>query len=335
MTETRISDIIEPEVFNRYMLEETIKNSSLIRSGIVIPDPELDVLAAAGGRTINMPFFKDLGGDSEVLAEGSALQVNAVTAGQDIARLHFRGKAWGSNDLAASIAGADPMAAIALRVATFWAYDEQKTLINSLVGVFTDNVNNDSNDLVHQTAAEATGDIVQWNGSSPTVMNPVAIIDGESLLGDAQEKFVAIMMHSKCFGDLKKQELIDYVQPSGVSTKIPLYLDKEVIVNDSCPRRDGTTSGTNTVYQSFLFGMGAIGRGEGSPKTPIETDRTALEGSDILITRRHYILHPRGIAWTDSAIAGMSPTFLEMAEAAQWSRVYEQKNIRIAMIETN
>lgn len=335
MTETRIADIIVPEVFLPYMLEETVKNSSLIRSGVVVPDPALDVLASKGGKLVEMPFFQDLTGESEVLSDSSALTLSGITTAQDTARLHTRGKAWGSNDLAASLAGADPMAAIAQRVALFWAMDEQNMLIKSLQGVFADNADNDSGDLIHTAAAEATADVKEWNDASPTVMNPVAIVNGQFLLGDAQDKFTAIMMHSKCLGDLVKQELIEYRQPSGVTTRIPYYLDKEVIVNDNCPTRAGTGTGTPDVYQSFLFGMGAVGRGEGSPRVPVETGRQELSGVDFLVTRRHYLMHPRGIQWQESSIAGVSPTFDEVAEAAQWDRVYEKKNIRIAMIETN
>jgi len=335
MTETRISDIVEPDVFLNYMLEQSNKNNSLIQSNIVIPDPELDILAQSGGRTINMPFFKDLGGASEVLAEGSALTVNPITTGTDIARLHFRGKAWGSNDLAMAIAGADPMAAIATYVGKWWANVEQGMLIQSLIGVFLDNNDNDSNDLIHTAAAEATADIKQWNDAAPTVMNPIAILDGAQLLGDAKSKFTAIVMHSKCMTDLLKQELIDYRKPSEGDDMIPYYLNKRVIENDDCPTRSGTGTGTPTVYKSFLFAEGAVGRGEGGAPTPVETGRTELEGSDFLITRRHFLLHPRGFAWTDSSIAGTSPDNTELAEAAQWNRVYAQKSTRCAMIETN
>lgn len=335
MTETRITNIVEPEVFMGYMLEQSVLNNSFIQSGIIVPDPELDILARAGGRTVNMPFFKDLTGASEVLQEGSALTVNAITTGTDIARLHLRGKAWGSNDLAAAIAGTDPMAAIATYVGNWWADVEQDMIIQSLVGVFLDNSDNDSGDLIHTAAAEATADIKAWNDAAPTVMNPIAILDGAQLLGDAKSKFTAIAMHSKCLTDLLKQELIDYRPASEGKDLIPFYLNKRVIENDNCPTRSGTGTGTPTVYKSFLFAEGAIGRGEGSAPVPVETGRTELEGSDFLVTRRHFLLHPRGFAWTDSDIALEAPSNVELAEAAQWNRVYTAKNVRCTMIETN
>ena len=263
--------------------------------------------------------------------------VSNINTGQDKARIHPRGNAWGVNDLAVALSGADPMAAIASLVAGWKAADEQKMLIASLAGVFADNIANDNGDLVQVTAAESIADQRPWNDASPTVMNPIAIIDAAQLLGDAAGKFTAIAMHSKCYADLVKQELIDFIKPSDGSVDIPTYMGKRIIVDDTCPTRAGTTDGI--VYQSYLFGQGAVGKGDGDAPTPLETDREALASNDILIIRNHTILHPRGFAWQENAIAGATtgggPTNLELAEAVQWDRVYEKKNTRCVMIETN
>ena len=76
MTATRIADIIVPEVFNSYVVQRSAELSALVRSGIVVLDPALDVLAQAGGKLINMPFFNDLTGDDEVLSDSGSLTVN-------------------------------------------------------------------------------------------------------------------------------------------------------------------------------------------------------------------------------------------------------------------
>ena len=64
---TRIQDVVVPEVFNPYVIQRTAELSKLVRSGIVVPNPELDKLALAGGKLINMPYWDDLNGDDEVL----------------------------------------------------------------------------------------------------------------------------------------------------------------------------------------------------------------------------------------------------------------------------
>jgi len=334
MAATRITDIIEPSVWNPYMLQRTTELSNLIASGIVVKDSEMDILAAKGSRTINMPYFKDLTGTDELLSDTSPLNVYNITTDKDIARILYRGKAFGSNELTNAISGADPMEAIASLVASWWVRREQDVLINVLAGVFADNLANDSGDLIHTAAAEAIADTKAYNDASPTVMNPIAILDAKAKLGDAAGKLTAIMMHSKQYLDLQKQNVIDFIEGSEAKVRIPYYMGYRVIVDDNCPTRAGTTDGT--VYKAFLFGEGAIARGEGAPETPVETDRDSLQGDDILVTRRHFLLHPRGIAWQESTVTdGISPSNANLALAANWDRVYEKKAIRMVMLETN
>jgi len=333
MANTLIANIIEPSVFVPYMLEKTTELSALIQSGIVVRDPAMDILASTGGRTLNMPFFQDLTGASESLDDENPLTTANITTAQDVARMLYRGKAWKANELTNAVSGADPMATIASLVASWWVRDEQSTLLAILKGVFASNAQNNSSDLIMKSAAEATGDIKTYTDASPTVMNPIAIIDAAGKLGDASSKLTAIMMHSKCYTDLIKQNLIDYIPASYGTTKLPYYLGYRVIVDDLCPTRVGTTSGT--VYQSFLFSEGAIARGEGRPEVPAETDRDSLAGDDILISRRHFILHPRGIKWIEATVTYTSPSNDDLALTAHWLRVYDKKSIRMVMLETN
>lgn len=333
MATVTIADLWTPDVWNDAFLELTTTSSSLIESGIVVVDPFINSLAQGGGNLITMPFFNDLTGDDEILSDSSPLTPQIIGSGQDAARLHLRGDARSVNDLSADMSGADPLMVIMNRVLAYWDRREQDLLVSTLIGMFEDNSDNDSGDLILTHGAEQTGSQVAWNGSSPTVMCPEAILDGQALLGDAQDRFTAIMMHSKCYTDLLKQELIDFVRPSGSPSAIKMYLDKRVIINDLCPTRAGTTSGT--LYQSFLFGEGAIARGEGRASVPSELDRDALAHDTRFITRRHFLLHPRGIKWEEGSVSGAAPTNDECELAANWNRVYDQKNIRIAMIETN
>jgi hypothetical protein len=87
------------------------------------------------------------------------------------------------------------------------------------------------------------------------------------------------------------------------------------------------------VYDTFLFGPGAVGYGEGSPKVPSETGRAPLTngGQEYLVSRRHFVLHPRGIRWTpvSGVPAKKTPSDVELANEANWTRVYQPQNIRI------
>lgn len=326
MAKTQISDVIVPEVFNPYVTERTAELSALRRSGVISSSGELNRLASAGGRLINMPFWNDLTGDDEVLSDSGALTPQKITAAQDVAVLLMRGKAWSSNDLAKALSGDDPMRAIGDLVAAYWARMEQKTLISLLTGVFgAASMANAVHDIAERTTAASVADANR--------ISAAAVIDAATLLGDAAGGLTAIAMHSGVYSQLQKQNLIDFQPTNAQNIGWGTYLGKTVIVDDGCPVETFDTTGK--AYTSYLFGSGAIGMGDGAAPVPTETDRDSLAGDDILVNRRHYILHPRGVKFTDSSVAGASPTNAELATAANWTRVYEQKNVRLVQLITN
>lgn len=308
MAKTKISDVIVPEVFNPYVVQRTMELSALYNSGIISNNPELDRLASSGGTTINMPYWEDLNGDDEVLSDDGALTPAKITAGQDIAVLLMRGKAWSANDLAKALSGDDPMAAIGDLVAEYWARRMQATAIKVLDGAFA--------------ASNMTNKVLDISslGDDKAKINGETFLDALQLMGDAKDKLTGVIMHSATETQLRKNNLIQTELDSN-NKPISLFMEKRVIIDDSCPVSTGT-------YATYLFGEGAIGLGNGGAPVPTETDRDSLAGDDILINRKHYILHPRGVKWIGSA-AGSSPTNTELATGTNWSRVYEDKAIRM------
>lgn len=53
----------------------------------------------------------------------------------------------------------------------------------------------------------------------------------------------------------------------------------------------------------------------------------------MLVNRRHFILHPRGVAFQNDSVAGASPTNAELATGTNWARVYDNKLIRIVQFK--
>jgi len=323
MAATRLTDVIVPDVWNPYLIQLSAELSALWQSGIVAPVAEYDKFQNEGGNTLNLPFWNDLTGDDEVLsATGSSLTVNAIDSGQDIAVVNARGKAWGINELAAQLSGDDPAGAIAGMVAEFWNRKFQTTLINILTGAFES--------MGDESVSVNILDISEDSGSAG-IISADQMMDAQQLLGDAKGRLTAISMHSAVENYLAKQDIIDYVEPSSVGPRLPFYQDKRVIVDDGHPAN--TVSGvTGTVYDTYFFGPGAIGWAEGTGKlTMTEMDRDALAGEDILINRRNYIMHPRGISWVGTATGG-GPTNAALATGTNWTRVYDAKNIRIVLL---
>lgn len=326
MAVTRLADIIVPEVFYNYVVNETPEKSLLFKSGIVQTDPR--VIVPDGGDTVKMPYFNDLDGDPEPIQSDFALTPGKITTGQDIARVLEFGRAWSAEDLAAELAGADPMQAIAGRVVAYWDRQYQKILLKALDGVFADNVANDGADLVNDIAIEDGA-----NAAAANKISAEAVLDTAQLLGDAKGNFTAIGMHSVIHTALQKQNLIEFIPDSRADVGFGTYLGKTIIVDDGLPVVAGGVSGFK--YTTYLFASGAVGYAEGQPKTPVETDRNSLKGEDILIHRRKFILHPRGIKFTEGAVVGAMPTLDELANALNWDRVYDKKKIRVVKLVTN
>ena len=67
----------------------------------------------------------------------------------------------------------------------------------------------------------------------------------------------------------------------------------------------------------------------------VELARVPLDSDSVLINRRRYILHPRGVKFTSACVAGDSPTTAELETAANWVRVWENKNVRLVAITHN
>ena len=318
------SDIIIPEVFTPYVIEQTTQRDAFLASGVVQPMAELN--ATEGGDYINVPFWKaNLSGDFEVLTDSSSLTPSKITADKQVGVVLHRGRAWEARDLAALAAGADPMAAIGAKVADYVANQRQKDLIKCLEGVFGSLTGSDSpafTDLRVDTTGMGT-------------LSPRTVAKVRAKLGDQGDKLTAVAMHSAIYYDLVERKAIDYVATTdarGTSTtqsggsiaaafgevSVPSYMGLRVIVSDDL-------APTSTNYPVYFFTAGAIASGE-QMAMQTETDRDILAKSDAMSIDLHYCYHPVGAKWT---VGTVNPTQAQLATIGNWTKVYETKNIGI------
>lgn len=314
MAETTLHDVIVPELFNPYTINRTMELSALFKSGIVVNSPEFDRLASEAAPTHNMPFFEDLTGPAQDIVEGQELTANKITSSKDVSTTIRRGQVFASTNLAASLAGKDPMKAIGDLTAEYWARQMQAELTSALKGVFA-----------ATSMSDHVLDISTLSGKAANI-SASSFIDAVQLLGDAQGQLTGVVMHSMTKSYLKKQNLIE-TQRDSTDVEFDTYQGRRVIVDDGCPV-DGD------VYTTYLFGNGAIALGNGSPvgHVPTEVKRDPMVGAgvDYLITRRVFILHPRGIAWQNAKRANAETvTRKELEDKTNWKRVYEPKQIRM------
>jgi len=264
-----------------------------------------------------MPFWNDLTDADELLDDRNPLTPGLIQAAQDEAVILRRGRAWGVNDLAANLAGDDPMKVIGDLVAAYWARRLQAILLAKLAGVFGS-----------ATMAGNVHDITQAVAPATPNFTASTFVDAVQRLGDAKEQLTGILIHSATEASLAKQDLIATAKGSAGKTEVKTFMGKTVIVDDGCP-----VDAVNANYTSYVFGPSALALGNGNPVSfvPTETARDSLAGEDFLINRKTMILHPRGVRWTPGVgvPAGVSPSNAELAAGANWTRVYENKAIRM------
>ena len=322
MATTKIANVIVPEVYNPYVLQKEVELNQVIASGIATNDPDLkfpNVSAGVkGGKTIHIPFWKSLigsGATDEVLDDTTALTLNNISAGESIAAINIRGKAWGVNDLARYLSGDDPMAAVADMNAAYWANAEQHVLVKTLEGI-TD-----------KTAGAIKDHVLDISGESgaAAVLSSEAMVDAIYLMGDHASELAGVMMHSQAMAKLVKLNLIDTIRDADNDVEYKAYMGKRVIVDD-------TLAATSGAYPIYFFGQGAVAFNQDTEGLELtETDRDSLGGNDILVTRRAFVMHPRGLKWVGTA-SGATPSNAELATAANWELADELKNVPITKL---
>ena len=327
------SDLIIPEIFTPYVIEQTTQRDSFLASGVVAPMAELN--ATEGGDFVNVPFFSaNLTGDFEVLSDSSSLTPSKISTDKQVGVILHRGRAFESRDLAALASGADPMAAIGQKIGAYIANQRQKDLLACLDGVFGSINANDSNSAFFGLTIDSE------SGDTPTGLSPKHVAKARSILGDQGDKLTAVCMHSKVYYDLVERKMVDYVLASdgnggsatasggtiapayGGDNTVPTYCGLRVIVSDDVST---TGSGSSTEYSTYFFTQGAVASGEQAGLTT-ETDRDILAKSDAMAVDLHYCYHPVGSKW---AVTTVNPTRTQLGTVANWSKVYETKNIGI------
>ena len=311
MAVSKVADVVVPEVYNDYFMENSIHKSAIWRAGIVATNPEFGALLQGGAKQFEMPFWQSndvIGSDASVVNEDATVTPSSISAAQMAARRQFREKAFGQNDLASVLAGDSPLEAILELTEEFWNRNFQKVLFKSIQGVIADNVANDSSDMVQDITSDAI-----------TTINSNAVIDAIGKFGDQNSEITAIGMHSVPYQTLQKLNLIDFRPDNEQNIGWGTYLGQTVIVDD--------TLLVSTTYWTILFKPGAFGFAEDLTTgryepTSVDRDETKSGGQTLYYTRRVYLMHPGGFAWSDdSGSTTDSPTDAELITAANWNRV--------------
>lgn len=339
---TRVGDVIVPQVFTPYTQQLTEEKSRLVQSGLLARSEGLDTLLSGGGLTFQVPSFNDLDNDADRVSTDTSVPFSDADASlpggvarppnplkiqtlREIAVRMNRNNSWSSSDLAAILAGADPMNAIASRVAAYWVRRLQAAFIATWNGVIADNVANDGGDYINNISGGGFIDGV-------TNFSAEAFLDAAQTMGDSQDDLVACAVHSVVYNRMMKNNLIDFIPDSEGRINIPTFLGREVIIDDGLPR-------TGSVYDTWLFGAGATQFGVGTPPVATEVERKSGGGNgggqDVLYSRVMWAIHPTGHAFVQSSPPDGGPSNTDLATVTTWDRRYTQrKQIKFARLVT-
>lgn len=335
---TRVSDVVVPEIFTPYIQQLTEQKARIIQSGVAVRDPAIDELLAGGGLTFNVPSFRDLDDDTDrVSTDTVSSRFSGGTADpdplkvetdQEVAVRLNRNNSWSSADLAAVLAGDDPLEAIAARVAYYWTRRLQAVFIATMNGVIADNTASDAGDYTNDiSGASYVAGVTDFSAE--------AFIDASVTMGDSMEDLTAVMVHSVVFSRMQKNNLIDFIPDATGQIQIPTFLGREVVVDDGMPV-------TGSVYDTWLFGAGTVRLGVGTPKVPTEVERIPGAGNgggqEVLYNRHEWSMHPVGHAYTGTSPnggPGNGAGANDLQNAGSWNRVYpERKQIKFARLVT-
>ena len=339
MATTRLSDIIYGPLFLPTTIQRIAQLSRIRNSPIVSADAQIQQFANGPGDIVQMPFWNDLAGDSNVSSDDPAQSAvpNKLTQGQDMARKVRRNNGWQSANLVAAVLAEDPLDVVSQLIAEYWNREEQVVLGKTMAGVFA------SSGMSGNVLNVASEDPAGNSGANAVKFNADVAANAYALLGEYGQTLSAVLMHSRVFWNLRAQSAIVYLTDPATGLPMndrPTWDGKDVFVSDQCPRVAGTTSGFK--YTSYLFGNGAIAyseaTGQGGPKKPVEISSVAEagngEGVETVWYRRAWVMHPRGIAFTGSP-AGNSATNTELATGGNWTRKYDPKLLRMVAVTTN
>ena len=337
MANTELTDIFVPEVFASYQVNDSVEKTAFVESGVVVLNPELDARAKSGGLLTTVPFWNDLDASIEPNYSNTTYtdvaEPQKITSDEMTARISYLNEGFSSSDLNKELAGSDPMQRIANRVDAYWERQFQRRVLAIAVGLYNDNVAANASDMTVDVTSSTPGTITDANRFDSS-----SFVDAQFTMGDQVGKLGVFATHSMIYKRMVKEQLIDFIRDAEGKLLWTEYLGARVIVDDGMPTF-GT--GVDRKYLSILFGTGAMGYGRGTPKNPAKVaryeERANGGGVEVLWSRKTWLIHPGGYDFLSTTITapGLSPTWANLNDAANWERVLARKNIPVAFYLTN
>lgn len=328
---TTLSNIFEPSNFLDMLVEEPYYRSNFAEGGMAF-DAALSALVAGGGRTFDMPFYKEL--DPSAVNIGSDVYGNIATpsgvlTGTDVGVRLVRNYSLASPDILALLGAEDPLSAARERLGRYWANHLSLTGVGVLKGAAA----------AAEAAASSTylNDISAASSAAGTQFSVDAAIDTLALLEENMDQSSVVVMHPKIYAQALKEGgavTIANTQNPAMSA-INTFLDRRVVISKDLPRAAAASSGFD--YDTYFISSDFIRYGAAPHKNPVafsrDESRADGDGVETISTRVNWCVHPKGFAWAGSASSVGGPDngtgANELGAAASWNLVATDAKIRV------
>lgn len=166
---------------------------------------------------------------------------------------------------------------------------------------------------------------IDTTGSPPTTMNTDLLVQTLAQMGDAANRIIMWVMHSKVFFDLVREQIqanIDGISNFNVASATPVTLNRPVLVTDSASLIVGTSPVPNDYITLGLTENACVL--EDSEEELIYTD--VITGNDNIVARMQgefaYNASVKGFKW-DVANGGINPTDAALGTGTNWDPVMD------------
>ena len=324
MATVRLADVIVPETFTKYQVQNSVEKTDFWKSGALLNNAAIQEQLTAGANSFTIPYWLDLANTEADIANDDPDQFSTpgkIGSGKQIVRKAYLHSSWSTMNLASELSGDDAANRIQDRVASYWGKQWQRRAIATLNGVLANNIADNNGDMVLDIT-KLTGEKAKFSAT--------AVIDCAQTMGDAADGLVGICMHSDTYSVALKADLIEFVKDSA-GRPIRTYRGLFIVVDDSMPRDDGE-------YVTTLVGFGALGFGISEPRIAPGTEIENIPGAGngggqiILHSRFNVGIQPLGFSWLETNVEGESPTLAEVALPVNWKRVAERKAVPLAFL---
>lgn len=337
MTGTFGGFVFDPEVFSDYMKEQPTWNDRILASGILVQDNTIMDMIGTKGNVATLPFYLPIDAEEDPALNNDGETDNTpseIHGSKQTCMLVQRMKAWKAQDFIKELTSADPMGHIGNSVSGYYRQVRAKDLMSTVDAVLS--LSGMENHITDITVSGEGASVTNENAINDTTL----IFAQQKALGDSSENMGLLFLHSYIFAKYKAMNLVDYnkytitnavereIELPTIGGFIPVVSDRFTV----------DLSGAAPVYKTYMIGTGSILTCD---KTNYEDDYYAdydpetRAGIRKLYTKQGYVMHPNGFSIAANKIKKESPTTEELANKANWSLAYKEKNIRMGMIKSN